>query len=255
MRRMFSRRRCLADWRRWRMRRRTPSIFRGCRMRRRIWRAILSIGAISQSGATRGADFRTEASRGAVVQRHDRCARAPLCVFGERGGSRRQSERAIRRSGRRIAAVRERDDAILPVADSEGPQYGEIGERDGELWIERLLPPFEEDPWITPARANSSPCRSQSAPLLAPVVPRKIVCIGRNYREHAAELGNEVPKEPLLFLKAPSASHRAGRGHSDSRAVAARGFRGRAGSGDRTPRNAASAPVKMCGLTSGDTPS
>jgi 2-keto-4-pentenoate hydratase/2-oxohepta-3-ene-1,7-dioic acid hydratase in catechol pathway len=41
--------------------------------------------------------------------------------------------------------------------------------------------------------------------LLAPVVPQKIVCIGRNYREHAAELGNEVPREPLLFLKAPSA--------------------------------------------------
>jgi 2-keto-4-pentenoate hydratase/2-oxohepta-3-ene-1,7-dioic acid hydratase in catechol pathway len=32
----------------------------------------------------------------------------------------------------------------------------------------------------------------------------KIVCVGRNYAEHAAELGNEVPKEPLLFLKAPS---------------------------------------------------
>jgi len=35
--------------------------------------------------------------------------------------------------------------------------------------------------------------------------PSKIVCVGRNYAEHAAELGNEVPKEPLLFLKAPSA--------------------------------------------------
>lgn len=35
--------------------------------------------------------------------------------------------------------------------------------------------------------------------------PTKIVCVGRNYAEHAAELGNEVPKEPLLFLKAPSA--------------------------------------------------
>jgi 2-keto-4-pentenoate hydratase/2-oxohepta-3-ene-1,7-dioic acid hydratase in catechol pathway len=34
--------------------------------------------------------------------------------------------------------------------------------------------------------------------------PSKIVCVGRNYAEHAAELGNEVPKEPLLFLKAPS---------------------------------------------------
>jgi 2-keto-4-pentenoate hydratase/2-oxohepta-3-ene-1,7-dioic acid hydratase in catechol pathway len=41
--------------------------------------------------------------------------------------------------------------------------------------------------------------------LLPPVVPSKILCVGRNYRDHAAELGNEVPKEPLLFLKPPSA--------------------------------------------------
>ncbi|MGI9037041.1 MAG: fumarylacetoacetate hydrolase family protein [Pyrinomonadaceae bacterium] len=40
---------------------------------------------------------------------------------------------------------------------------------------------------------------------LPPTVPSKIVCVGRNYDEHAAELGNEVPTEPLLFLKAPSA--------------------------------------------------
>lgn len=39
---------------------------------------------------------------------------------------------------------------------------------------------------------------------LPPDLPSKIVCVGRNYAEHAAELGNEVPKEPLLFLKAPS---------------------------------------------------
>lgn len=48
------------------------------------------------------------------------------------------------------------------------------------------------------------PIRLESAVLLAPVDPSKIVCIGRNYREHAAELGNEVPKEPLIFLKPPS---------------------------------------------------
>ena len=40
--------------------------------------------------------------------------------------------------------------------------------------------------------------------LLAPVDPGKIVCVGRNYAAHAAELGNEVPKEPLIFLKPPS---------------------------------------------------
>jgi 2-keto-4-pentenoate hydratase/2-oxohepta-3-ene-1,7-dioic acid hydratase in catechol pathway len=34
--------------------------------------------------------------------------------------------------------------------------------------------------------------------------PSKIVCVGRNYVEHAKELGNEVPKEPLIFLKPPS---------------------------------------------------
>lgn len=40
--------------------------------------------------------------------------------------------------------------------------------------------------------------------IVAPANPSKIVCVGRNYAEHAAELGNEVPKSPLLFLKAPS---------------------------------------------------
>ena len=41
--------------------------------------------------------------------------------------------------------------------------------------------------------------------LCAPVEPSKIVCVGRNYAAHAAELGNEVPAEPLIFLKPPSA--------------------------------------------------
>ncbi len=44
-----------------------------------------------------------------------------------------------------------------------------------------------------------------STPLLAPVRPSKIVCVGRNYVEHAKELNNPMPEEPLLFLKAPSA--------------------------------------------------
>src|SRR3954469_21740275 len=41
--------------------------------------------------------------------------------------------------------------------------------------------------------------------LLSPILPSKVVCVGRNYADHAAELGNEVPPEPLLFLK-PSTS-------------------------------------------------
>ena len=42
------------------------------------------------------------------------------------------------------------------------------------------------------------------ARLLPPCSPSKIVCVGRNYPEHARELGNEPPKEPLIFLKPPS---------------------------------------------------
>lgn len=40
---------------------------------------------------------------------------------------------------------------------------------------------------------------------LPPISPSKIVCVGRNYAKHAEELGNKIPAEPLLFLKAPSA--------------------------------------------------
>jgi len=40
--------------------------------------------------------------------------------------------------------------------------------------------------------------------LLAPIVPSKIICVGRNYVEHAKELDNDVPKIPLIFLKPPS---------------------------------------------------
>lgn len=59
-------------------------------------------------------------------------------------------------------------------------------------------------PWAggtpTGVRAPSAAVR-----LLAPVAPSKIVCIGRNYAAHAKELGNQVPDEPLLFLKPGSA--------------------------------------------------
>jgi 2-keto-4-pentenoate hydratase/2-oxohepta-3-ene-1,7-dioic acid hydratase in catechol pathway len=49
------------------------------------------------------------------------------------------------------------------------------------------------------------PISLTEAALLAPVRPSKIVCVGRNYREHAAELGHDVPVEPLIFLKPVSA--------------------------------------------------
>ena len=58
-------------------------------------------------------------------------------------------------------------------------------------------------PWLEWSREEASlPMRE--ARLLAPVEPSKIVCVGRNYAAHAAELGNQVPKEPMIFLKTPS---------------------------------------------------
>ena len=44
----------------------------------------------------------------------------------------------------------------------------------------------------------------KGARLLPPCSPSKIICVGRNYAEHAKELGHEVPKEPLIFLKPPA---------------------------------------------------
>ncbi len=61
--------------------------------------------------------------------------------------------------------------------------------------------PFVDDPETWEVGRRMDPATSS---LLAPVVPGKIVGIGRNYRAHAEELGNEVPTEPLLFLKSPS---------------------------------------------------
>ncbi|MGH9904242.1 MAG: fumarylacetoacetate hydrolase family protein [Pyrinomonadaceae bacterium] len=67
--------------------------------------------------------------------------------------------------------------------------------------------PLDEEAWFDTLAAEHSAFSVplQEVRLLAPVAPSKIVCVGRNYREHAEELGNKMPDEPLLFLKAPSA--------------------------------------------------
>jgi 2-keto-4-pentenoate hydratase/2-oxohepta-3-ene-1,7-dioic acid hydratase in catechol pathway len=60
-------------------------------------------------------------------------------------------------------------------------------------------------PWIPGSgKKTGKSFASDDVRLLAPVTPSKIVCVGRNYAAHAAELGNEVPKEPLIFLKPAS---------------------------------------------------
>jgi 2-keto-4-pentenoate hydratase/2-oxohepta-3-ene-1,7-dioic acid hydratase in catechol pathway len=86
--------------------------------------------------------------------------------------------------------------------------YGLVESVAGRDSIVRLLltTPEEADGDMESLRTRRiDPIPLEQAALLPPVRPSKIVCVGRNYREHAAELGHEVPKEPLIFLKATSA--------------------------------------------------
>src|SRR5580704_1681879 len=86
------------------------------------------------------------------------------------------------------------------------PRYAFVEERNSILWAVSPMEAPEEDHFarsIPILPLNPAPLTDLR--LLAPVTPSKILCLGRNYRDHATELGNEVPKEPLLFLKPPSA--------------------------------------------------
>lgn len=78
------------------------------------------------------------------------------------------------------------------------PRYGII---EGDF----VRPLIDADAFVSLPRAHSDQIPISEIRLLSPVAPSKIVCVGRNYTEHAAELGNQMPSEPLLFLKAPSA--------------------------------------------------
>jgi 2-keto-4-pentenoate hydratase/2-oxohepta-3-ene-1,7-dioic acid hydratase in catechol pathway len=87
-------------------------------------------------------------------------------------------------------------DASLGQPAHPSPVVGRI---EGE-WVREIVGDSAGD-WTETGRAWPL----AQARLLPPVTPSKIVCVGRNYAEHAAELGNTVPKEPLIFLKPPSA--------------------------------------------------
>ncbi len=95
--------------------------------------------------------------------------------------------------------------------------YGKVEDRcaepggAGEPWIVDLTSAPEEDLAFRLEHNSAAswsfdfePMPLTAAELLPPVTPSKIICVGRNYREHAKELGNEVPAEPLLFFKPPS---------------------------------------------------
>ena len=87
------------------------------------------------------------------------------------------------------------------------PHYGLVESLAGQEEITRLLlcPPEDVggDMEDLPSRRIDHLPLAEAA-LLAPVRSSKIVCVGRNYREHAVELGHEIPTELLIFLKPPS---------------------------------------------------
>lgn len=86
---------------------------------------------------------------------------------------------------------------IYRVALPSGPRFARE-ESHGSLSL------LDAAPWLA-GQPTGEQLPLAAAQLLAPVEPSKIVCVGRNYRAHAQELGNAVPAEPLLFLKPPSA--------------------------------------------------
>jgi 2-keto-4-pentenoate hydratase/2-oxohepta-3-ene-1,7-dioic acid hydratase in catechol pathway len=86
------------------------------------------------------------------------------------------------------------------------PRFGLVERIDGADKITRIntnSPESGAERFVSTAR-QIQPVLPSEAKLLAPVQPSKIVCLGRNYRAHAAEMGNEVPTEPLIFFKPPS---------------------------------------------------
>lgn len=83
---------------------------------------------------------------------------------------------------------------IARFTTGDDPRYAVV---DGEDLVV-----LTGDPLYTAPSPTGKRVPLDAARLLAPVIPRsKVVCVGRNYAEHAAELGNEVPAEPLLFIK------------------------------------------------------
>jgi len=85
---------------------------------------------------------------------------------------------------------------------SHGPQFGLIETIAGEPQVTHELE-GTAIPELKTARKTGAASLS-SLKLLHSCVPSKIVCVGRNYKAHAKELGHDVPSEPLIFLKPPS---------------------------------------------------
>jgi len=82
----------------------------------------------------------------------------------------------------KIVRIKAGDDIVYGVADSEGVLV------------------YEGSPFVA-WEPTESVVPWPSVTLLAPVLPTKVMCIGKNYEDHAEEMGGELPEEPLVFMK------------------------------------------------------
>ena len=91
---------------------------------------------------------------------------------------------------------------LAKIKTANGSSYVSVAMQDGQWMVTGAAEAPAWDPQPETAGQLTGPLTSFE--LLAPVRPSKIVCVGRNYRAHAAEMGSDVPAYPLLFLKPPS---------------------------------------------------
>ncbi|WP_405068014.1 fumarylacetoacetate hydrolase family protein [Kribbella sp. NBC_01510] len=90
---------------------------------------------------------------------------------------------------------------IARFSVDDEPKYGVV-ETDDPEGLVGTVAVLDSDPLYRPVQFTGEKLQLTDVRLLAPVIPRsKVVCVGRNYAAHAEELGNEVPKEPMIFLK------------------------------------------------------
>jgi len=90
---------------------------------------------------------------------------------------------------------------IARFSVDDEPRYGVV-ETDDPEGLVGTVNVLDSDPLYRSAQFTGEKLQLADVRLLAPVIPRsKVVCVGRNYAAHAAELGNDVPKEPMIFLK------------------------------------------------------
>ena len=73
----------------------------------------------------------------------------------------------------------------------------------GLLQLDRRVKVLDAPPWLA-GQLTDEELVPPDYYLMAPCAPSKIIAVGRNYVKHAAELGNDVPQQPLLFLKPPT---------------------------------------------------